>query len=121
MSNYRWNNFHGYFPGGFYRVLCSDESRKLIEDLDRTLMEPNFDMQSFNRLMEKVHAYSDEKAAMIDKIRRENRRELMAEEQQRSGEIQKLSAEAYGELDVLLEPVVKRMMELGYSLEQLIG
>src|SRR3972149_8329878 len=44
----RWNNFHGYFPGGFYR--SAGHRPEISRDLDRVLSEMTFDISRFQEL-----------------------------------------------------------------------
>lgn len=119
-DDYRWNNFHLWFPEGFYRPNAKNErAQKIITDLDSVLEEQNFDLQEFQELMKSVLDISYEGTQIFKASNEDGERKLKPEEKQRIDELKKLESANYTKLDSLLEPVVKRMQELGYSLEEL--
>ena len=121
MTNYRWNNFTGWFPEGFYRPITKRaRGHQLIADLDRVLEEQSFDLGHYQELQRRLSSYFHEYKPILEDAYKGERRGLTPEEQQRVDELGRLEAEAKVELDTLLEPVANRMMKLGYSKLELI-
>ena len=120
MTNYRWNNFPMRFPGSEYRSMTKVRRQlQLFSDLDRVLEEQGFDFARFEELQAKLLSYSDEYTPIIKRAYRDEKRELTPEEEQRVEELGRKEAEAYEQFNTILYPVVNRMLELGYSLEEL--
>jgi len=120
MTNYRWNNFPGWFRNGYKRPFVKDDrGHRLIADLDRVLEEQGFDLQGFYELEDGHRSRFQEYTPMLRSIYRDEKREPTKEEQARLNELSALDEEYYNQLDALLEPVVKRMKELGYTGKEL--
>ncbi len=110
---YRWNNFHRWLPGGTYRTTCNSARDTLLKAyLDRILEEQNFDLPQFRGLMRRKSDYFHEYSSLLKRV---NQQEWTPEESERWMELGRLEDETYRQLDALLEPVVKRMIELGYT------
>ena len=119
MTNYRWNNFPGWLPGGNYRSKPDTRSRRLIADLDIVLDEQNFDLPHFQELERIRQSYFQEARTLIMNTYRIEKRELFPEEEKRTVELKELENQVYTQLDALLEPVIRGMENLGYTIEDL--
>lgn len=113
MRAYRWNNLPDWFPpnGIKRRYAEQDErARQMVADVDRILVEQGFDLPYFHELKGRMSSQCHECMDILDK-------DYMNDPklQRRMEELGRLNDEDYECFDALLEPVAKRLMELGYS------
>jgi hypothetical protein len=116
---YRWNNFYMYFPSEGYRKY-NNKTKKIISDLDKILEEQNFDIKTFNKIIKKKNEYFNEYLPIIKK-EIQQKRQLTQGEAKKLVRLDILEKKNYQLLDSLLEPVINKMLEKGYKLQDLIA
>jgi hypothetical protein len=119
---YRWNNFYMYFPSEGYRKYNNNnnKTKKIISDLDKILEEQNFDIKTFNKIIKKKNEYFNEYLPIIKK-EIQQKRQLTQGEAKTLTRLDILEKKNYQLLDSLLEPVINKMLEKGYKLQDLIA
>jgi len=122
MVNYRWNNFDMWFPGQQYREFVKGGNRtaQIVRALDKVLDEQSFNGGRFRSLIRKKGEYFNSYKPIYKRAYQEGNRELTPDEESEVSKLGELEAVNYQELDTLLEPVIGRMIELGYPLEELV-
>lgn len=115
MEQYKakFNNFHFYFPGEYYRSLKpSEESSKIVGDLDKIIAQTRFDVKRFGELRKRLTDMARD-AIIVYK------RDLTPEEEKRKNEIIKQEIEVNMELDKMMEPLYQALLKKGYTERQL--
>jgi hypothetical protein len=81
-DEYDLNNFHGWFPDGFYRGFknVKPKDNKLIADLDQVLEEMGFNLERFNYLKFELSRILKEVVDLYKKVYNEENREMTLEE-----------------------------------------
>jgi len=118
MTEYRWNNFHGHFPGGFYRTL--NIHPEVAQTLDDVLSNMRFDLEQLHVLVERRINIIDEVGDLYKRLK-EEQREMTSEELQNEQKVKIEATEIRGAEDLLLEPVYLKMRERGFSHEDLVA
>ncbi|HLA23222.1 MAG TPA: hypothetical protein VJZ93_01665 [Candidatus Nanoarchaeia archaeon] len=111
-----FNNFHGYFPGGFYR--SKNTRPDIMGDLDKVLSESGFDNGRFQKLKSENERIFRE---MIDLSKNTVKRDLTTEEQEREVKLIEDGKINSRDLNEMLEPIYHAMVGKGYSHQDLIG
>ena len=107
-----YNNFYLYFPpSGMYRRL--NLNPELVSSLDKVLIEINFDQDKFLSIMKKRADFIPELMEHFFK------KTLISEE--RIKELENEENKINQQLEELLEPIYKRMIDLGYTDRELTG
>jgi len=121
MEEYRtkFNNFHGWFPGGFYRVgffaAKGEKDKALVEDIDNVLKEMSFDIHTYKRLRGGIGHLFREVIDLTKKVVREGNREFTEEEEGRKMELCEEGYLVNKRLDDMMEPVFEKLVEKGHS------
>ncbi len=125
MEEYRtkFNNFHGWFPEGFYRVggMCDkrESSPELIRDIDEALKEMNFDIHTYQRLRGGTAYIFHEVLDLARKMAARENREFTLEEERRKEILCEEGALVNEKLDKMMEPVFEKLVGKGYSKKDL--
>jgi hypothetical protein len=119
-ETYRWNNFYMYFPRGERRNYTDEKSKKIIADLDKILESQKFDTKKLDSIVKRKKEYAAGYYAIFKKSFFEGKK-LTEDEKKRVNSLTNLETRNYKLLDKLLEPVVNKMLELGYKLGDLVA
>jgi len=121
----KFNNFHGWFPGGFYRGegLCSktdEQSQDLIKDVDQVLEEMQFDILTYQRLRGGSDYIFHEVLDLAREAAKDNHRKFTEEEKKRKEMLFQEGDLVNKRLDNMMEPVFNKLIEKGHSRGELI-
>ncbi len=119
MSEYhpRWPDFHCWFPNQDFRKHPHNK-QKMVQDLDILLEEMKFPLDRFYQLMGEWQKNS-EQISSIYKNAHKRRRETTQNERRKLDGIIERGEKREKELDRLINPVYQRMLDMGYSHEEL--
>jgi hypothetical protein len=119
-----YNNFYERLPSGWYRTLdtaIADERQSvLFEDIDVILEERGFDFESLKLWRQLSTEVGNMLSHYIDRTRGRgiNPSESEIEEYERK---QQESSRAREKLDIMIGPVIEKLLDMGYTAKELIG
>lgn len=119
-----YDNFYERLPGGWYRTLdeaiADKRQAALFEDIDSILEEREFDFEVLERWRQLSTEVGDMLSGYIDRKRGQgiDPSESEIEEYERKQQESLLAKE---KLDSMIEPIIKKLLGLGYTPKQLIA
>lgn len=115
MEEAQLNNFYAYFPQGFYRdqfIISRDAARaKIAGDIDRLIVETNFDIAKFLEISGKNKEATDTAFKLLNKGGSVTDTKPHLEEADKFAKLR----------DNMIEPIYRKMIALGYDGEMLKG
>jgi glutamyl-tRNA reductase len=113
----RWPDFHCWFPNQAFRSYPHNK-QKMIEDMDRLLEETKFPLDRFYELMGEWSKSVDQ-IDSIYKNARKRGRAITQRERSRLDRMIEREKERQKELNDMIDPVYQKMLDMGYSREEL--